>query len=561
MDPNLIVYKNIETRVYSPFYLNEEHDGAIKKALQYLKSVQNEKYDLVNKNYPDYLINEIKVDRAMKAVIFETFFEAKRTIKLKIDLLSLRSRLYEITNEKNGFISIKNNLEHKKVLKQLKNEFKIEEEIDSIEEYLFSDHLEKLVFSLKDNFPSDKDVIDEFNKQLINAIFRSADQVIFTLNRGLTGQEYRGVHYMGSRSGLYIEFKHLFDSEEAKIKSNFQISVSIPDELIGRRFVIANRLVFFFHYIWQKYQNEMAELPIIISKYRKKEITVDIKDLKPWFPKEGSIIEKPTTFDSTTEKIFFDRLISVQRLFGEVQRDAEIILVPDGTIIIPDFQINYHNCSIFIEVVGFWTNNYKSRKLKKLKQLPEEWKEKLILLIDEKLDFPKTEYPTIIYKNNKFKMKEIMEYLIDIWQKPIYEKKFIEIKERLQSELNSHFKEKTLLKLKDMLIIFKLNNIKEAKQILNDLVSNNELTKLSIIKTSNDVLLKKEKLDFLIEEIKFILSRKSKFPINKNWLTKELSNKDEFSIFKSVGIDYLLNKANYRVEYQNLVNVFIYPKN
>ena len=62
----------------------------------------------------------------------------------------------------------------------------------------------------------------------------------------------------------------------------------------------------------------------------------------------------------------------------------------------------------------------------------------------------------------------------------------------------------------------------------------------------------------MIQEIKEIFSKKDKFPVTKRWLMKELSRNSDFLKFKAVGIDFLLFKANYRIEYQNLVNVFIY---
>ena len=85
-------------------------------------------------------------------------------------------------------------------------------------------------------------------------------------------------------------------------------------------------------------------------------------------------------------------------------------LVVNNQILIPDFSFEKENMKVYLEIVGFWTQDYLQRKLQKLSQVKDE---NLIMAVDKKLACSKFKEikGKIIYYENKVPIKEILRIL------------------------------------------------------------------------------------------------------------------------------------------------------
>src|ERR687897_824044 len=88
---------------------------------------------------------------------------------------------------------------------------------------------------------------------------------------------------------------------------------------------------------------------------------------------KNTIFEKPlsslsspqATFDSSVEQKFatkFEQVSSEWRLV----REPDPIIVSDGRGFIPDFAFEKYGIKVYLEIVGFWTNEYLVRKIQKI---------------------------------------------------------------------------------------------------------------------------------------------------------------------------------------------------
>jgi len=116
-------------------------------------------------------------------------------------------------------------------------------------------------------------------------------------------------------------------------------------------------------------------------------------------------------YDSAAEESFALQFRAVQSGWT-LKREPEP--VPTGKqVIIPDFSIERAGIKIYLEIVGFWTEEYLLRKIEKLKQVEP----KMLLLVDEALAcekltaLEKRPHFSIIYYRDKIPLASILRYL------------------------------------------------------------------------------------------------------------------------------------------------------
>jgi hypothetical protein len=122
-------------------------------------------------------------------------------------------------------------------------------------------------------------------------------------------------------------------------------------------------------------------------------------------------------FDSSVEEKFA-RSFTALRTGWSVIREPEA-LVAGGRIFIPDFLLKKNRAEVYLEIVGFWTQEYLERKLRKLRELE---KVNLILAVDRNLacsGFRELkEFPLIYYKK-EVPLKEVMRILARIEEREV----------------------------------------------------------------------------------------------------------------------------------------------
>lgn len=171
----------------------------------------------------------------------------------------------------------------------------------------------------------------------------------------------------------------------------------------------------------EKYGTSMAKLlPSIISldkwglranvvrrdadgKPRVYEFLLSYRDKHLFSVREEGETEK---FDSSVEEEFY---ISFQSLGTDwkITREPEA-LIAGSSVFLPDFSLEKGDVKVYLEIVGFWTENYLKRKLEKLKEL----KERIILLVNEELACSSFEkHPNVIYYRRRVPLKELLKML------------------------------------------------------------------------------------------------------------------------------------------------------
>lgn len=119
-------------------------------------------------------------------------------------------------------------------------------------------------------------------------------------------------------------------------------------------------------------------------------------------------------YDSLVEKNFARKLRVAKG--WQVQREPGI-LKAEKKVMIPDFLLEKRSLKKYVEIVGFWTPEYLSSKLNKLKAIDKE----ILLLINRKLKCTKQDFKqkqeNIIFYDRKIPTREILRNLRKLEEK------------------------------------------------------------------------------------------------------------------------------------------------
>jgi predicted nuclease of restriction endonuclease-like RecB superfamily len=143
--------------------------------------------------------------------------------------------------------------------------------------------------------------------------------------------------------------------------------------------------------------------------------TNEICNFKMESTKHSSLLRKPTlqqvTYDSAVEESFASQFRAVKSGWT-LKREPEPVLA-GNQVMIPDFSLERSGLKIYLEIVGFWTEEYLLRKAAKLKQVEVE----MILVVNETLACEKLaaleKRPQLhfIYYHDKISLAPILRYL------------------------------------------------------------------------------------------------------------------------------------------------------
>ena len=173
----------------------------------------------------------------------------------------------------------------------------------------------------------------------------------------------------------------------------------------------------------RKYGTSIAKLiPVIManSEWRIEakilwKFTNEICNFRIESSKQGSILKSPKpsaiTFDSTVEADFSRRFQALKSGWSLV-REPEPILA-GNQVIIPDFSLEREGVKIYLEIMGYWTEEYLSRKIDKLSKIDV----KMILMVNEALACEKLTRlgkqgrVDVIYYRDEIPLAPLLSYL------------------------------------------------------------------------------------------------------------------------------------------------------
>ncbi len=149
----------------------------------------------------------------------------------------------------------------------------------------------------------------------------------------------------------------------------------------------------------------------IISKRKNRIYNFEVKsnDVKPIMEDIGhGETSHPQLYDSTVEQKFATSFNSYNT--GWVLRREPEPLIAGKHVLIPDFGLERDGTKVYLEIVGFWTQEYLERKIGKLSALSGI---DMIVAVDESLACSKLQKLSgkVIYYNKHVPLKPILDHL------------------------------------------------------------------------------------------------------------------------------------------------------
>ena len=306
----------------------------------------------------------------------------------KVDPVDLRRKIFQVT-EQFGLPTTSEN--RRKILEIVASKMALA--VDIVEEDFYSDLDGELV--LKKFFsPSASELLGEYNLGLTQTLLFDATELSFTAS--------------GNWQDLFHAIKKFGLIYEVYQDNGFWVKIDGPGSLFK---------------LTRRYGVGLAKLlPIIVANsewtVRAKVLwrfTNEICDFKLESQKHSSLLKKqhlPTlTYDSSIEEDFASKFQALTTGWA-LKREPEPVTA-GKQVIIPDFSLKKAGIKIYMEIVGFWTEEYLLRKIEKLKQVEV----KMLLLVNdalacEKLSaLEKRPQLDLIYYRDKISLAPILRYL------------------------------------------------------------------------------------------------------------------------------------------------------
>jgi len=351
----------------------KSHIGEKKKVLKSLVA------ELEDKGY------EYRFVRALSLLLDRksTFF-----CQCKVDPVDLRRKIFQATKQ----FGLPTTFEKRqKILEIVASNLALA--VEDVEEDFYSDLDGELVLE-KFLAPSASDLLGEYNLGLTQTLLFNATELSFSAS--------------GNWQDLFHAIKKFGLIYEAYKDNGLWVKIDGPGSLFK---------------LTQRYGVGIAKLlPIIVANsewtVRAKVLwrfTNEICDLKLQSQKHSSLLKKqrlPTlTYDSSIEEDFASKFQALTTGWVLIREPEP--LTAGKHVIIPDFSLEKGGLKIYLEIVGFWTEEYLLRKIEKLKQVEV----KMLLLVNEALAceklsaLEKRPLLDLIYYRDKISLAPILRYL------------------------------------------------------------------------------------------------------------------------------------------------------
>jgi predicted nuclease of restriction endonuclease-like RecB superfamily len=351
----------------------KSHIGEKKKVLKSLVA------ELEDKGY------EYRFVRALSLLL-----DRKSTFicQCKVDPVDLRRKIFQATEQ---FGLPTTSEKRRKIIEIVASKMALA--VEDVEEYFYSDLDGELVLE-KFFAPSASELLGEYNLGLTQTLLFDATELSFTA--------------AGNWQDLFHAIKKFGLIYEVYQDNGLWVKIDGPGSLFK---------------LTRRYGVGIAKLlPIIVanSEWTVKakvlwRFTNEICDFKLENQKHAALLKKqrlPTlTYDSSIEEDFASKFQALTTGWA-LKREPEPVTA-GKQVIIPDFSLEKAGIKIYLEIVGFWTEEYLLRKIEKLKQVEV----KMLLLVNEALAceklsaLEKRPLLDLIYYRDKISMAPILRYL------------------------------------------------------------------------------------------------------------------------------------------------------
>ncbi|MDR2707202.1 MAG: DUF790 family protein [Nitrososphaerota archaeon] len=348
------------------------------------------------------------------------------TCNNKINPVELRKKVFQTTQQIGTPTTPEKRQE---IIKTVSTELSLPTE--TIEEQLYADLESELTLKTFEP-PTAYELLQKYNISLTQTLLFECSELNFK-----TSGNWQKLFYTIKKLGLIYEITQENNNFHIKIdgpsslfkltkKYGTNIAKLLPTIITNQEWTINAKI------LW-KYTNEICNFNIEHTKHN----TI-LQPPQPQQQIDNSQIAT-TKYDSSTEENFANQFKAVNPGW-HIKREPEPILA-GHQVIIPDFSLEKAGLKIYLEIIGFWTEDYLQRKAEKL----EKTNVQMLLIVQETLACEKLaaleKRPQLhfIYYKDKIPLAPILQYL----QKEFEKIKTKEIK--LVQEMQITFTEPILL--------------------------------------------------------------------------------------------------------------------
>ncbi|MFX1253712.1 MAG: DUF790 family protein [Promethearchaeota archaeon] len=512
----MISTNHIPLQQGKPVFLNWNVNEKIDKAIDLLKqAVDCSLLDVPRLEIIDLFEKNPRVGMALYDVLLSYFFSFRiQKIHPSVTSDELRGRFYEfLSQNSSGFVP---QAQRSTFLR----DFAVSQELESgtIEELLFADHqlFRKLVMYQE---PTSTSTISLYNYDLLDSLLRLSVEIKLIFSSPVPGSLIKKIFFLSKKFGTLIEFKRIIPDQLTD--SPIQCTLIGPNELVGKSTKYGKQLsiLFFYIYGFLVKENLDFELKIKYEFYgRNRQYSCQGKDLPKFELPSSYQPQESEAFDSEVEKQFYMRVNGMRG--WDVEREPDIIVLEDGRVIIPDFRLIRRSSSYFLEIVGFWTQDYVLKKVERYKELyalnPSF---PMLLLVDSKLLFPSDiGFPLFVYDKKRFPIPNILNYLDQLTQDESahhLESIMDTAEDKLKTIIESS--EKEFFTLEELAKVFGTSYEKELREVLAYLKEQTSFKNINWTLIANFGIVSEKFLEQLKEQVTGIFSaaEKSELPFSQ----------------------------------------------
>jgi predicted nuclease of restriction endonuclease-like RecB superfamily len=315
------------------------------------------------------------------------------TCNSKIDPLDLRKRIFQATDQ---FGLPTTSRRRQQILAFVASQLGLTGQ--AVEDYMYSDLDDELIL-LKFDPPSALELLQQYNLSLTQTLLFESTELRFTAS--------------GNWQNLFYQVKKLGLIYEVFRDNTFWVKIDGPASLfkLTKRYGI---------HISRLLPNIIANSEWAINAKVLWKYTNEICTFKMENKRHSSLLRKPNlepvTYDSAVEERFASQFQALNSGWT-LKREPEPI-VAGSQVLVPDFSLERASLKVYLEILGFWTEEYLFRKAEKLKHVEE----KMLLLVDETLACEKLstleKRPQLhfIYYHNEIPLSSILRYLNSIFE-------------------------------------------------------------------------------------------------------------------------------------------------
>jgi predicted nuclease of restriction endonuclease-like RecB superfamily len=349
------------------------HVGAQKKVLtQFVSELENQGYEY----------------RFVRGLALLLDRKSNFSCKSKIPPSDLRQRVFQIT-QKHGIPTTP--VCREQILTNVATELSLS--VQLLEELLYADLDSELIIETFEA-PTASDLLCQYNLSLTQTLLFECSELSFRVSGN-----WQQLFYAIKKLGLIYE---VFQEPEVCVKIDGPSSLFKLTKRYGVNtaklmpLIVANPHWSIDAKILWKYTNEVCDFKLDATRHR-------------WL--FGVSVFAPVRYDSTVEESFASQFRAVDSGWTLTREPGPVLA--GRRILLPDFLLARGGLCVYLEIVGFWTEDYLRRKAEKLSQVDV----KMIVMVHESLAcerlvaLEKRPQLYFIYYRDKISLAPVLGYL------------------------------------------------------------------------------------------------------------------------------------------------------